>query len=140
MLMQSIVSDPSTHCQFVIEDSLGGIEGFVRSYGVDWESGSAKVEAFLRTSEGISLTAGSIGMFVEYLLLNWPFRKLYFETFDYNAWQFDGLIDRLLLEEARLKDHTFRAGTYHDFLILTLDRDRWETSGFPELVTRFRSR
>jgi ribosomal-protein-alanine N-acetyltransferase len=73
---------------------------------------------------GWSLEAA--GLFVNYLFVNWDFRKLYGESVDFNFRSFKSGRGSLFTEEGVLRQHYFYNGEYWDSHILALHRDEWE--------------
>ena len=114
--------------QFVMASLQSGGEpiGLVQLFNYEKRDSYAYLSVFIRSEyahqgwplEGLSL-------FVRYCYEVFPIRKLYLETTAYNASQFSSSIGPIFEEEGRLKDHAFMAGEYHDLLILSLSRDRW---------------
>jgi hypothetical protein len=113
---------------FIVEDLRGGVPlGIVSAYGADFATGTVYVAA-AKFSGGVetgSRFVGAIGLVGDYLFNGWPFRKVYFETAEYNLAQFDGAMGWLFVEEARFREHIFLGGRYWDQIVLALWRDTW---------------
>jgi hypothetical protein len=70
---------------------------------------------------------------VNYLFVNWDFRKLYAQAPEFNVPQFGSGKDRLLVEEGRLCEHVFFDGRYWDDVIFAVYRSEWERRSKPWL-------
>jgi len=66
-------------------------------------------------------------LFFNYLIVTWPFRKLYMEIPEFNLTQFGGLL-RIGHEEGRLRADTFYDGQYWDMVTIALYRQELEES------------
>jgi hypothetical protein len=75
-----------------------------------------------------------VALFIDYTFRCWNFRKLYMELPAFNLAQFGRGIGRMLVEEARLREHMYYDGRYWDKLILALYRDTWEARS-PRIMT-----
>lgn len=113
---------------FAVERSGGEPIGILSAYQADHRNGHCRVAAAQLqqdTSMDTSFLAG-LALFLDYLFTGWPFRKLYFETPEYNLAQFASAVDRgLMRQEARLEDFVFLADRYWDVLFLSTTRDAW---------------
>ncbi len=65
-------------------------------------------------------------LFLEYVFRGWSFRKLYFELPEFNLAQFSRGVNRLFVEEGRLREHLYYDGRFWDKVILALYRTTWE--------------
>ena len=75
----------------------------------------------------------SCALFIQYLFDVFPFRKLYFESLDFNVEQFGSGLQELLIEEGRLRGHAFHGGKYADMVTLALYRETWDLAAGPIL-------
>ncbi|EQD25851.1 hypothetical protein B1A_22129 [mine drainage metagenome] len=67
-----------------------------------------------------------VALFLDEILRNWNFRKLYMEAPEFNVDQVKSGLGSFFHEEGRLKAHHFYDGKYHDQLLLALYRDEFE--------------
>lgn len=109
--------------QFVVINSTDEPLGLVRGYGADLLMGTAFVATIMDTrpaprGAGIDVTA----TFVDYLFATFPLRKLYFETTEDTMAPFGSAVGSVLVEEARIREHTYRSGRYVDLFILSMTR------------------
>jgi hypothetical protein len=111
--------------------------GVLVCYGADMQDGFAYVAAakFDRSRPSPMVLEGCI-IFLEYLFACWPFRKLYFESMEFNLVQFKSGLDRLLHEEGRLRSHSYLGGRYWDQVTMALYRDEWRESRWYERLVR----
>ena len=113
---------------FIVErPSDGSPMGLVCAYNANHRDGYAYIAGVCDDE------ARQAGIFPEAFLLlaghlfgNWTFRKLYFESAEFNYEQFASGAGEYFVEEARLADHTFHDGRYWDLIVGTLTRDRWQ--------------
>lgn len=117
--------------QFVIETPEPRQRaGLVVAYNADMANGTVYLAALVDNDyhrkvwpmEGILL-------FVDYLLQNWNFRKVYAETPEFCAAQFASGAGTFFEEEGRLTQHQFFQGKYWDYITYALTRERWQTHG-----------
>ncbi len=115
--------------QFVVESvhPKEGVDpriGLVTAYNADFPNGTAYFGVITNrrlTGLGFEATA----LFLTYLFLNWPFRKLYFEMPAYNQEFIMSGVDRYFKEEGRLKSHEFLLGRYWDHVTYAIYRDEY---------------
>jgi hypothetical protein len=99
--------------------------GIVTAYDHDHANQHCKVAAArLGGGAGLATIRGTL-LLIDYLFHGWPFRKLYFETPEYNLRQFASRDHLPLREEGRLVEHVFLGSRFHDLVILSLYRDDW---------------
>jgi hypothetical protein len=72
-----------------------------------------------------------VNLFIDHVFTCWNFRKVYFETTEYNYPQFASGEGRLFELEGRLRGHRFYGGRYWDELILATSRELWMEHGKP---------
>lgn len=70
----------------------------------------------------------AMSLLIEYCFRGWDFRKLYLEVGEYNLPQFESMIGRVAVEEARLASHIFFDWNWWDLVTLAIWRDTWEPS------------
>lgn len=111
----------------VVTNRDSRVLGLVAAYNADLSSGTCYV-AFARfdTKDKSPAMVEGIVLFVDHLFSNWTFRKLYGESAGYNLGQLQTPIQRLLVEEGRLRDHVYAGGRYWDLHILALYRSTWD--------------
>lgn len=114
---------------FVVERAGDGAPiGVLSAYQPDHRNGHCRVAAArLEPADSMDTSFMSgMALFFDYLFGGWPFRKLYFETPEFNLSQFASAVDRGLLRvEARLTEFMFLADRYWDMLFLSVDRPNW---------------
>ena len=127
--------------QFVVErQATSEPVGLVSAYGANSRDGWTYVAAvsapqYIRSG---AVVDGLI-VLVGYLFENWPFRKIYFETIEFNLVQFGSAINRLAVEEGRLEKHIFYDDRYWDVVTAAIYRADWKTNAArlrPKDVTR----
>lgn len=83
---------------------------------------------------GRRLAIEAFCLFFNYLIVTWPFRKLYMELPEYNLTQFASVLRRIGREEGRLRDDTYYDGRYWDLVTIALYRNELEESPIMRLV------
>lgn len=114
----------------VVERRENGLVGLALAYRPNFQDGHAYLGAVRfgpRTHSPLMLLG--VGIFIHYVFTCWPFRKLYFETTEYNYSQFASGAGDLFEVEGRLREHRFVAGRYWDELILGISREHWMSRG-----------
>jgi hypothetical protein len=101
--------------------------GMISLYRPDHANGSVFLAAasFLEGREVGSRIIGAIGLALDYAYFGWPFRKVYFESAEYNLLQFESARGWLLVEEARFREHIFLKDRFWDLVVLALWRETW---------------
>jgi RimJ/RimL family protein N-acetyltransferase len=102
--------------------------GLVTIYQPNLTVGHAYVASLLAESaRQAGWTIEAIMLAVDHAFATWNLRKLYFDVPAYNLTSFASALDRgFLVEEARLCEDDFHAGSFHDRHILSLQRGTWE--------------
>lgn len=102
------------------------VVGLVCAYNPDLASGTCWV-GFVRFDDDRSpLMVEGIVLLVDHLFGQWPLRKLYGETIGFNLPDLGHPLVRLLVEEGRLRQHVYAAGSYWDVHHLALYRATWQ--------------
>lgn len=113
--------------QFMIQGLESGEPvGLISAFDAQFANGIVHLSIIVdepARSRGWPLEA--VPLFVEYLFVNWPFRKVYVESIEFNALTFLRGSRRLFDEEARLIGHDYFRGRYWDVVIMSLERARW---------------
>ena len=65
-------------------------------------------------------------MFIEYLFVTFPIRKVYTETLAFNASQFESALGSVFTVEGVLQEHEYYDGEYHDLTISSVSRSQWD--------------
>jgi RimJ/RimL family protein N-acetyltransferase len=130
--------------QFVIERlSPGNPIGHVCAYNPRLIHGTAHLAVVITPElQGRGWALEGAGLFVDFLFRNFPLRKLYAETVEYNyGASFSRGLGRFFSEEGRLREHSYYDGRYWDTLILTIDRDTWISTARPffDRIARFKA-
>lgn len=104
--------------------------GVVCAYNTDQTQGYVflAAAAFEPESTGLPFLEGLI-LFIEYLFVVWPFRKIYIESAGFNTSQFASAATTLFVVEGELRQHEYFDGRYWDKVIWALYRDEWESKG-----------
>jgi RimJ/RimL family protein N-acetyltransferase len=71
---------------------------------------------------------------LQYAFSSWPFRKIYMEVMDRNIqphWHIDA---DFLVEEGRLREHSFFEGAFHDTVIFAIWRERFREVAVPVIL------
>jgi RimJ/RimL family protein N-acetyltransferase len=77
---------------------------------------------------GRRVSLEAIFLFINYLIVTWPFRKLYMEIPEFNLSQFGSGLRRIFREEGRLREDTYYDGQYWDMVTVALYRQDLEAS------------
>lgn len=117
--------------QHLIMDKRDQAIGLAFVYRANFQDGHAHVAAVRFASESTPLMLFGLALFLDHAFTCWNFRKLYFETPEYNYAQFASGIGRWFEIEARLREHRFYGGRYWDELILAITRETWIEKGKP---------
>ena len=113
--------------QFLITDKEGAPIGHAFAYDANQRDGHASIAILVDGGHrGQGWTLESMTLFVNYVFAVWNFRKLYFDSIDFNYQSFASGAGRYFREEGCLRDHTFYDGKYVDKYILALYRDDWD--------------
>jgi acyl carrier protein len=64
-------------------------------------------------------------LFISYIFRNWQFRKIYFETFEFNLGQFASASGLVFDIEGRLRDYEYMDGRYWDLIVGSIHRNDW---------------
>ena len=115
-------------CQFVVEDTRRGLtRGTTVAYNADLNHGHCTV--------GVAMTADTLGtglaveaflLLARHLFAVYRLRKLYMEVPEYNLRPLEGAIAPVLVEEGRLREHTYYGGQFWDRLYLAAYPNRLE--------------
>jgi RimJ/RimL family protein N-acetyltransferase len=111
--------------KFIVENDQRPV-GWVFSSDENLEHGIGKAHAILQEQDvGHGLGVVATALLVDYMFKHLPLRKIYFEVFGYNE-----LVVRIwrklgLPEEGVLKKDRFWDGTYWDWHIFALYREKW---------------
>jgi RimJ/RimL family protein N-acetyltransferase len=120
-LWQSILT------QFVVTSVQGNAPvGQVIAYNPNSNSGHASVGIVIshearKTGCGIE----AMHLFVSHLFATYSFRKLYFETPEFNLSQFGSALGLVLREEGHLIQNDYYGGRYWDSYIHSIWREEW---------------
>jgi hypothetical protein len=104
--------------------------GLVMAYKANFQDEHAYIAAArFREGERTPTMALGLVLLVNYVFHSWSFRKLYFDTPEYNYPELASGVGRLIEEEARLREHLSFAGERWDLLTFALYREAWEQHG-----------
>lgn len=99
-------------------------QGLVVAYNTDPRDNHTYVGTFVSEKlAGTGLGVEATYLFANYLFMTWPFRKIYFETIEYNLPSFRTILKDLVRVEGQLGDHLYYGGRYWDMWLLALYRD-----------------
>ena len=112
---------------FVVESRAGGPPiGLVTCDGAQHRDGFAHIE-FMAAPEwfrsGIILQAAAL--LIDYVFDLFPFRKLYFESYEFNFAQLQSGAGDFFQVEGCLRQHVFYQNRYWDQYIVAIYRDHW---------------
>ena len=117
--------------QFAVasRDDPSKMLGLVVAYNANPQDGYVYLASISDPTAGVGSLEGTVLM-VNYLLVTWPFRKIYMDVMEYNVFQFKSAIDRgLFKEESRLVDHRYMDDRYWDQLTYAMYRDDAQNFG-----------
>lgn len=107
--------------------------GLVAAYKPDFRNGLCFLAvASLETvwPAGIRALEGVV-MLVDYIFQEFPMRKIYAETYEFNIQNFATGAGRWFSIEGRLREYEYAFGRYWDKFILSTERARWEAAVAP---------
>jgi RimJ/RimL family protein N-acetyltransferase len=105
--------------------------GLVFANRPNFQDGYVYIGALRFVEQATPLMLFGVMLFIDHVFTCWAFRKIYFESTEYNYEQFASGEGRLFEVEGRLRDHRFYGGRYWDELILATTRERWNEHGKP---------
>ena len=105
--------------------------GLAYAYKPNFQDGHAYIAAARFAPEPTPLMLSGLGLLIEHVFTCWNFRKLYFETTEYNYPQFASGAGRFFELEGRLREYRFYGGRYWDELIFAITRETWIEKGKP---------
>jgi RimJ/RimL family protein N-acetyltransferase len=112
-------------CQFVVVPTgqQQRLMGLVVAYNANLQNGYCFLAAVTHPSAGAGILEAA-GLFLRYLIRNWPFRKIYLEVPEYNDRQYQSAVNAgVLKEEGRLKEHQYFLDRYWDLVTYAIYRD-----------------
>ena len=122
-------------CQFAVADvATNQVRGLVVAYRPDFRNGHVWFGALIDSEQERSLTVEAIPMFLRHVFKCFPMRKIYWEAAAYVVEQYAFGAERIFEVEGRLKDHFYWDGKYHDWIYMSLSRERWDELAFPDLA------
>lgn len=117
----------SVLAQFVVVGAESGEpKGVVAVTSPNFRDGFAYLSALgtpAAQRSGLVVEGAVLGF--NYAFNTWPFRKLYMEATDTSYQSFSSGVDRLFIQEGRLKEHVFWNGSFVDLNILAVYRETW---------------
>jgi hypothetical protein len=116
---------PGVLCQFVVVPTgqPQRLLGLVVAYNANLQNGYCFLAAVTDPSSGAGILEAA-GLFLRYLIRNWPFRKIYLEVPEYNVAQYQSAVSAgVLREEGRLKEHQYFLDRYWDLITYAIYRD-----------------
>lgn len=114
-----------------IPDGQTAVGGLVQAYGYS-PQGHCRIATWGPAplwETGI-LTEATI-LFIDFLLTNWPLRKIYLEMLDFTYESIRSGADQFFAVQGVLTEHEFVDGSYRDLMILAIDRATWDTAARP---------
>jgi RimJ/RimL family protein N-acetyltransferase len=111
--------------------------GHVQLYSADLNTGTASVAVAVspeaqRTGIGVEVAY----LFLTYVFETYSFRKLYLEMPEYNVPLIATALSDVMVEEGRLRDHTYFGGRYWDRCIFAVYRQRLAGRSLREIIGR----
>lgn len=119
---------PNVLAQFVMEPKAvkGAVAGLQVAYNASLQDGTVYVASVSSAPRGSGALEG-FALLVRHLFYCWNLRKLYLEVVEFNLEQFWSAVERgVLVEESRLREHTYFYGRYWDLATLVLYREQFE--------------
>lgn len=100
--------------------------GIVNLYGENFRDGWVYLGAVSAPEfQHTGVVVDGAATLIDYAFNLWPFRKIYVETIEYNLSEFETGLQRVAVEEARLRDHVFFGDRYWDVVTSAVYRDSW---------------
>jgi len=112
---------------FLVFKDNGKFLGLAYSYEFHPLEGHARMTVAVK-KEYNSLGIGGLIManFLDYLFKNYTLRKVYMHVYEYNNNKIKLLKSLGLQEEARLKEYHYYNNKYHDVVIFSISKDKYE--------------
>jgi RimJ/RimL family protein N-acetyltransferase/sulfatase maturation enzyme AslB (radical SAM superfamily) len=100
--------------------------GFIYSAKYDRENGHLDLSLYVapKYRQG-SLSSEAGILFCHHLFMNFPLRKIYVSSFSDNLASLSLTKSIGFIEEARLKEHNYHCGSYHDLVISALTKEKF---------------
>ncbi|MGH9228354.1 MAG: GNAT family N-acetyltransferase [Acidimicrobiales bacterium] len=113
--------------QFIVTGADSGrAVGLLTAFDTDLANGVTHLSILLEErARGRGWPLEAVPLFLDHLFANWPLRKVYLETIEFNAITFRRGVARIFEEEGRLREHEHYLGRYWDVFIMALTRARW---------------
>lgn len=113
--------------QFVVESLRAPrFLGLVASYGADLRNGHARLAGILEPdARGLGWPVEGWALFISYLFVTFPLRKLYADVLDANLADVAPLLDRVGTREGRFVEHEFHGGRHMDLHTFAIFREEW---------------
>jgi hypothetical protein len=106
------------------------VVGCVTTYNANLQDGTVYLAVVSDSRVGAGTLEGVV-LFLRYLFVLWPFRKVYLEVPEYNLPQFASAVSEgVLKEEGRLREHLHFDGNYLDQYLFAVYRS--DASKFDE--------
>jgi len=124
--MNAIWSDALVN--HIAERKTDGVRvAFLSAIRADFRNGHCYFAVLAAPDFTRTVFAGeAIFLFFVQLMENFPLRKIYFETAEFNAAQFAPALARFAVEEGRLREYEYYNGQYWDYLIFSVSRETVE--------------
>lgn len=116
---------------FILCDAEGAPAGFCYNYEQQLRDGHCKVTLCLAEQyRNQGLGAFAALEFMHYLFRCYPFRRLYFEVYDYNQNSVDSLRQCGMEETGRMPEYRYYNGAYADLVLLSITKqsfyEKWK--------------
>lgn len=112
--------------QFMVEDHAGHPIGLVVAYDEDPGAGHCQIGFIRCTAASAGSMVEAMGLFINYVLRTFNYRKLFADLPEYNLGLIDGMAGELVKTEGRLTDYFWHGGRYWDRCFISINRSDWE--------------
>lgn len=115
------------HEFFIIESMDNEFIGFIYSYESELKDRHCKMTVYITEKYRNTGIGAYVGLkFMDYLFINYPYRRLYCDVYEYNTQSLNSLLQCGLEEMGRMKEYQFYDGEYYDLVLLTISREVFE--------------
>lgn len=134
--LRGMIPSPESFHRFIWDKSIAqflvcteqGPVGWVSAFDADYRNRNAHIAAVADPEfAATGFVAEGAALLVSYLFTQFDLRKVYAESIEVNFQQFSSGHRWMFAVEARLVDHEYLDGRYHDLITVAAHREAWRT-------------